>query len=125
MEVPKAVIEKIRSLATKPFDVGEKYDKKIVELLLIVCVGTTVVSADKINKDVRDFVHGNIHYNITTCIHILVCFIVSITRTCALQCFLFCLYLAAILAVRIQTNVDERFVKVESYFAAFVEKFRK
>lgn len=63
IEVPKIVVEKIRSFATKPFDVGEKHDKKVVELLLIVCVGTKITTGDKIDKDVRDFVHGNTQYS--------------------------------------------------------------
>lgn len=55
--MPKVVIEKIRSLATKPFDVGEKYDKKIVDLLLIICVGTKIGTEDELNGCVRDFVN--------------------------------------------------------------------
>lgn len=60
IQVPKIVINEIRSLATKPFDTAARYDKKVVDLLLIICVGTKNVTDDKITQPVRDFVGGNI-----------------------------------------------------------------
>lgn len=52
------VITKALGWLTFPFNRHTKYDRKLVESLLILSVGSTNITSDRIDQDVKKFIHG-------------------------------------------------------------------
>lgn len=56
--MPKNVILKLKSWLTFPFIRHTKYDRKMVEMLLILTVGVKNVQPEHINDYVTDFIRS-------------------------------------------------------------------
>lgn len=58
IQLPKAVVDKFLAWLTFPFIRHTKYDRKVVESLLILTVGVENVTLASISDEVKTFIRG-------------------------------------------------------------------
>lgn len=58
VQLPKQFLNKVQSWTTFPFCRHTKYDRKIVESILILTIGSTNINAETIDENVKNFIRG-------------------------------------------------------------------
>lgn len=121
----KSILTKFRAWSTNPFYKNEKYDKSVVDILLVLTVGTSAV-ASKIDDDIVDFIYGKC---LSKCIQKLIQFGLKrknlVQQQYRFQCLhqhLF-IFFSAFLKAR-TGNEPARMAKIPQYISDFSDKYQ-
>lgn len=84
--IPHDILNKMRSWNTETFSNDTNYDMKIVQALLVLCVGSDAISAGNISDKVLKFVKGNNQTSESSTGDLFINTIASIRRGIACAC---------------------------------------